>query len=409
MDSDKIAKVLKTVKRTSGVKAKKQILKDFPELKQYIKYAFDTEYRYHITLPKMRAEQWPVPMHTGMRIQAPCFKFLDKLRSGEISGATALHTAHNLRNTLAPESAELFTHILNRTLRIGLNTKSINQVWPNCLFDFTVMLASQYEKAKHKLIYPCYSSMKIDGVRAIYNKGTFYSRTGKVYEGLNHIAEQLQNTCEANIILDGELVVPDTTFQTSCGLIRNMYDTPKAIYQIFDAPCDLILTDRLDIVEQYVLSLHKASNVRFIPHTFIYNESEAIKAFNTSREAGYEGIVLKNTESLYQKKRSTDWVKLKNVSDISLKVIDTFPGKGRLANNMIGGVVAELPNGNTVEVGSGFTDVERTLYHSNPQLIIGAIIDIQYHELTPDGSLREPRFKGVRYDKPMPDSELPLT
>ena len=99
-------------------------------------------------------------------------------------------------------------------------------------------------------------------------------------------------------------------------------------------------------------------------------------------------------------------IKLKNIAPIDLRVIDVFKGKGKYLNEL-GGVICELPNGNTVKIGSGFSDADRLTYWSESFKIIGQIIEIEYHELTPNGSLREPRYKGIRYDKTEPDTDTP--
>jgi len=401
-NSDTAGAALKTVLQASGINAKKKVLKESPELKKYLKYALDAKYRYGITIPK------PISYsHNGTMTQEH-FDFLDKLRLKQIpADANAVMLAKAFQDTLSYESATLFNQIINRTLRLGLNIKSINSVWPDFLFSFEVMLASQYAKAKHKLIYPCYSSPKIDGVRALYADGVFYSRTGHVYRGLDHIKQAL-DTSFGNVEVDGELIVPGLSFQKSCGLLRRAEDTPTAVYNIFDMPSiSDTLSHRLFVLHRAFVTIEQRSCIQLVPHNLVDTYAEVNRLYDAYRQQGYEGSVLKNAKAKYQKKRSMDWIKLKNLQSITLRVVDTLPGKGKYTD-VVGKLVAELPNGDIVKVGSGLTDYDRHFFNSK-ESIIGKLIEVEYHELTPDKSLREPRFKGIRDDKTEPDRTLPLS
>ena len=304
------------------------------------------------------------------------------------------------------QSAELFKMMVNRTMRLGLGAKGINEVFPDTIFDFNVMLAYQYIKAQHRLRYPIYTSPKIDGVRAYYKEGHFYSRTGKIYTGLGHILEPLIKSLpkDLDLELDGELTIPGLSFQESSGRIRRLEITPNVVFWVFDIPSTKgVLMERIEILKPLMVGLLNPF-IQYVEHKTVNTKEEAFRVYQEEhRDKGYEGSVLKNKGSLYQKKRSMDWVKLKNIESIDLCAIDVFKGKGKYLNEL-GGVVCMLPNGNTVKVGSGFSDADRLTYWSEPHKIIGQIIEIEYHELTPDGSLREPRYKGIRYDKSEPDT-----
>jgi hypothetical protein len=45
------------------------------------------------------------------------------------------------------------------------------------------------------------------------------------------------------------------------------------------------------------------------------------------------------------------------------------------------------------------TDKQRTTWWNARSLIIGQVIEVKAMQELPDGSLREPRFKCVRFDK----------
>jgi len=70
---------------------------------------------------------------------------------------------------------------------------------------------------------------------------------------------------------------------------------------------------------------------------------------------------------------------------------------------MLGAAIVTY-KGKRVRVGSGFSDEQRQQFWANPNSIKGKIIEVQFHEETPDGSLRHPRFVRVREDKTQPDN-----
>jgi DNA ligase-1 len=87
---------------------------------------------------------------------------------------------------------------------------------------------------------------------------------------------------------------------------------------------------------------------------------------------------------------------------MDLQIIGFEEGTGRLAGTL-GAILVRYKNGNTVKVGSGFTDWLRTEIWNNRSKYLDVICEIQYFEETTnqDGgeSLRFPIFKDFRYDK----------
>jgi DNA ligase-1 len=65
---------------------------------------------------------------------------------------------------------------------------------------------------------------------------------------------------------------------------------------------------------------------------------------------------------------------------------------------MAGGVIVDF-KGVPVRVGSGLSDSQRAFWYQDPDEIIGRTAEILYQNVTPAGSLRHPRLKGLRGDK----------
>jgi ATP-dependent DNA ligase len=105
-------------------------------------------------------------------------------------------------------------------------------------------------------------------------------------------------------------------------------------------------------------------------------------------------------------------MKMKAEETLDLTVVDAFEGTGKYEGKL--GGLTVLHEGLRVNVGSGFSDQQREefweLYDEDMQrrkecgdrgedavdTLLGAVAEVQYHEVTPDGSLRHPRFVRFR-------------
>lgn len=139
-----------------------------------------------------------------------------------------------------------------------------------------------------------------------------------------------------------------------------------------------------------------------VPTMIVYNKEEAFAIAENYIKNGYEGAVLKNLDAPWKNHTSPYQIKLKNVEECDLKVIDWIEGKGKYVG-MIGALLCESVDGMVrVEVGTGFTDEDRTKEY------VGDIITVFYEKLTTSKgrdsySLSHPRFDCVRSDKKVAD------
>lgn len=348
-----------------------------------LRYAYDPYKRYHVTRGAVRGSGTDI-------LGLDQFILLDKLSMREISGNAAPYAVSQVCQRLTPVSAEMFKRILLKDLRIGLGVTSINKAFPGLIPEHKVMLAKPMEW--HRVKYPCISTVKLDGIRAIYRDGVFYTRNGKVLHGLEALAGRLSGAP----VLDGELVCPGMDFQTSSGSLRSFADTPTAQFNIIDLPehPSRNLLTRLAEARRWVELL-----VDIVPWRHVCRMEEIEQHYQACLDAGYEGVVVKPMEYEYANKRSFDWMKLKAINTVDARIVDIFTGTGKYASSA-GGVIVALPDTEVmVRVGSGFSDQQRDEIYAAPDEYIGRTIEIKYHEITPDGSLRHPRFYRWRNDK----------
>ena len=127
------------------------------------------------------------------------------------------------------------------------------------------------------------------------------------------------------------------------------------------------------------------------------------KQINSDAVAGgYEGIMIKEPAAPYECKRSHAWLKLKPFIEVSLEVINVEEGTGR-NQGRLGALVCsgqDLGCAITVNVGSGFSDNDRTVFWADRDQLVGQIVEVRADAVTQnqDGtySLRFPRFLRFR-------------
>ena len=360
---------LEVVASISSRKAKMARLKVWGAAMQEIaRLAYDPYIRFHTTLRGLT--------HTGQ--EELNLTVLEQLSPKELEAYAA---------QLNPRAQEVLRRIVRKDLRIGLGAKSILQAFPGLFELHSVMLAQDIDWSRLK--YPCWATAKLDGLRAIWHRGKFYTRNGIAIKGLSHLAAVLPREHK----IDGELIVPTESFYTASGLIRNHKEVPEVEFYIIDVPsCSAsFLKDRLKSLAFDSVP----PKVKFTPGVRVGSKAKAQKAYDYYRKLGYEGVVFKPLEYKYVGSRSYSWMKLKPIKTADVKVVDFFEGTGR-NKGRLGGLVVDF-NGAHVKVGSGFSDKLREEFWDNPP--IGKIIEVQYQEVTPAGSLRHPRFIKLREDK----------
>lgn len=348
-----------------------------------LRYAYNPYKRYHVTRGAVRGSGTDI-------LGLDQFILLDKLSTREISGNAAPYAVSRVCQRLTPVSAEMFKRVLNKDLRIGLGVASINKAFPGLIPEHKVMLAKPMEW--HRVKYPCISTVKLDGIRAIYHDGVFYTRNGKVLHGLEALAGRLSGAP----VLDGELVCPGMDFQTSSGQLRSFADTPNAQFHIIDVPehPSKEFLQRLISIRDLL-----GPDIHVTDWDIARNPKEIERHYQNVLALGYEGVVVKPMEYEYVNKRSFDWMKLKAINTVDARIVDIFEGTGKYSSSA-GGVIIQMPDSEVlVRVGSGFSDEQRDHIYADPDNFIGRMIEVKYHEVTPDGSLRHPRFYRWRDDK----------
>ena len=278
-----------------------------------------------------------------------------------------------------------------------------------------VQLCLPFEKLKPKeLKYPLLVSEKMDGVFAFayvtHDECFIFSRTGEEYLSLEHLKAPLIDLyrelgCEIIIFEAYTRGVPQPTISGWCRDTKKQHTEVEAY--IHDAMTfEEFKND--DVIETYYvragfLKLHFGFReyLHLIPQFHVECE-ESLKALAESVWArGGEGVVAR-TEfgGYYPGKRNAYMVKLKKGVSFDLKVIGLEEGTGKYSG-CTGKLVCQDLTGKIIKVGSGLTDEQRKTWWSlyGYDEIVGKIVQVDAMAVSTKGVLREPRFKGIRYDK----------
>lgn len=474
-DMKRIYEIIQDLKAAKGKNAKIEILKaadrKTSKLTEVLKWAYDPFITFGI-------KKWNVP--SPAQISALTWRdiendLLEPLSTRQLSGLAATSSVTAAFSRLDEYGQAVLTCILNKSFDAGIQASSVNKAFKGLIPTFDVMLAQPFKEKK--LVFPCNAEIKFDGARAlcfvkIPGNGladvNFFTRSGKPILTMDHlkldcevlalamcdvIGESLQ---DHGVVFDGEIMSAD--FQKTMQTFRRKdHDALDAFYHVFDWH----FTDSWDARDFYrvqgsrrerLVSAFSTADINtdgefsergllLLAPTFVVNSVAEVRALYTKvHDEGHEGLILKDPDALYERKRSWGWIKVKSdelPETVDLEVVGVQEGTGKYVG-MLGALIVDF-NGVDVRVGSGLLDeqrrefwldsvagpeievtylvpnpvfgeppVEKRALHPSgdvtplargPDNVVGSIIEVEYHEVTPDGSLRHPRFVKIRHDK----------
>jgi bifunctional non-homologous end joining protein LigD len=282
---------------------------------------------------------------------------------------------------------------------------------------------------------------KFDGLRVLARFDgravTLWSRNQK-QQGTRfpEIVEDLQSSLKAPAIVDGEIVCLDEQGRTSFRALQQRFHLddpteirrPMGLHPAFLYLFDILSFDRSDLMRQpLVVCQEMLRNAVAWSDRIRLARSEpgrGIERWRRACSAGEEGIVGKRLDSLYVPGRSDAWVKIKCIGRQEFVIGGwTDPQRSRVG---IGALLVGYYEGSRLhyagKVGTGYThdvllDLRRrleeigqksnpfdegdpprgeTVHWVRPELVA----EIAFAEWTQNGLLRQPRYEGLRPDKP---------
>ena len=420
-------KILEKIKNTSSNNEKQAILeqnKNNELLKEILKFVYNPYFKTGLSSKKIKKKIAPTEYRLLLQPNNSITYIFDYLKDHNTgTDQDIAHVQWYIRN-YSEGCPEIVEEILTQNLKIGMTAKSINKVWNNLIPEFNVMLADKYwekidklEQEKPRILV----TQKLDGMRCttikLGDKINLMSRSGQLMTGFVEIEHELRELPDG--VYDGEILA-DLSIDNSLDLFASTVsaartkDTKKKnmTYNVFDYVKKVeefvtgMFSESCVQRKQNLENILKKAHCNYIKYVEVlydgeYNSDIIDKLLNKALSLQQEGIMLNIADAPYQKKRTTDILKVKKMNTVDLFVTNVFEGKGKYKGTL-GGVVVEY-KGQPVGVGSGFSDIQRKMIWEHPESIVGKLIEVQYFEESKDKngkpSLRFPVFKKIRLDK----------
>lgn len=321
------------------------------------------------------------------------------------------------------EDEEFWLQFFAKKVKLGMDIKTANKVYPGFIKEFNVQLATSYDKCKSKFEnQTIIITEKIDGQKliAIKDNGSveFYSRQGKRVFGLVDIENEFKYMPKG--VYDGELVSLDDSHDSSetyketmkraskkgdkVGLKYQIYDYIENVNDFYKGKDATPTFERKCKINKILNDLN-FTYIEYLKPWYIGEDINKIEHYlNIANNCGKEGICVNVANAPYVTKRTPYLAKCKSFKTADVLVKDIFGGNGKLKGTL-GGLKCEfIYKGNIceVEVGTGFSENERKLIYENPKLVLDKIVTIKFFEVSRSTSsnkhsLRFPSWKGIEY------------
>jgi DNA ligase-1 len=320
-----------------------------------------------------------------------------------------------------------YRRILIKDLRCGISEKTVNKIKKNAIPVFECMLAHDGANHEKKITGKKLLEPKLDGVRVITiinmenRTVSQYSRNGKLLENFGHITAALEaniDDFERSMVLDGEMV--SSSFQALMKQVHRKSDVQSedARLMLFDivplrefqkGKSVMGQKRRSNLLRSMKPFFDKTGVIDIIPQLEVDLDSGVgemqFKQYNKDAiEAGFEGIMIKDLEALYECKRTVSWLKQKPFIEVSLTVTSLEEGTGK-NEGRLGALICEGEDDGKkirVNVGSGLSDELRDEIWASKDAVVGQIVEIRADAATRNQdsedifSLRFPRFLRFR-------------
>ncbi len=331
-----------------------------------------------------------------------------------------------------------YRRILQKDLKCGVSEKTVNKVckrkgvphWGVPVFS--CQLAHDAANHEKKVTGKKQVEIKLDGVRVITMithdaselgwKVEMFSRNGKRFENFGHIEREIEAVIRDYpppypLMLDGEV------------MSANFQDLMKQVHRKENVAADDAVLHLFDTVpynswrnggwnqsqhfrseitrawvedHQDVLKHVKALEWEMVDLDTEAGRSRFVELNRRAIDGGFEGLMIKDADAPYENKRTHSWLKQKPFVEVSLRIDDTEEGTGRNEGRLGAFVCSGSEEGKEirVNVGSGFSDQQRTEFWENRDNLPGSIVEVRADAVSrnQDGtySLRFPRFKTFR-------------
>lgn len=288
------------------------------------------------------------------------------------------------------------------------------------------MLAADISDELASLRFPLYATPKLDGVRALVFPGTgLLSRSMKPIPNL--FTQAMFGTDPDLAGLDGELIVGSPTaadvYRKTNSAVSRKEGAEQVSFHVFDR-YDMPSADYTFRRESVAIAVDNSftPDIVVVPSKYCYEMEDLDNAEAEFLEQGYEGVILRNPESLYKNGRSTckeqGMLKLKRFEDseaVILSMEEEMENRNEAKQNELGQtarsahkenlvgknrmgalVVRDVKSGVEFKCGTGFTAADRTMFWSDRDGSTGKTIKYKFFPIGVKDKPRHPTYVGMR-------------
>lgn len=419
---DNIVRTLNTLKSLTGSNDKKEYLASdcsSEEVKYMLNVLLDSKYSLGIKkLGKIPAASNKT-IHTFNDLKT----LVEKLQNSNINEKLREEVIQFLIGC-TKETQELLILFFQKTLKLGITSKSYSEVFKGEISEHPIALAKSPTEAVPPI--PCIVGTKYDGIRYTQVKVEVTQDSIDIGEALTRDRNRIRFTRIENGIkqllkgqigtwvVDGELETINESFDevqsiVSSNISNGVYEDGNDLkFTVFDLirysdyigetkskPQD----ERLKDLSRLFI-LNKPTALVEAEHITVYSVDKIKEITDEKINAGLEGTIIKDPKASYKKGKTSAWIKQKAINDCTLVCVGVTEGTNKRAGK-VGALMMESSDKLIkVNVGSGLTDEMVELYTKNPP--IGKFFDILYNQVSQaedmQMSLRLPRLKGIRID-----------
>ncbi|MEI9751439.1 DNA ligase [Moellerella wisconsensis] len=403
-----------------GTNKKKEMLAEFSSIEQ--------GYMHYVLSPFMMfgVKKYNKPNYVQEKTvtDADIMSLLDELRNRDVTGSQAIQAVESILAKMTEEEQDMLRRILLKTTKAGVGISMFNSVHgSNKIPKFEVQLATNYrakgdlklEVVNKHAKFPMIAQKKLDGMRIICKVDgddvEFLTRTGNPVTALDHLKEKMISLREAtgypSIYFDGEGVVGSFNGTVSA-LRKKGVEAVGAEFWVFDyflpewkvesehkeyKNTGVKLRDRILCLIQWFKNSSNLGSVKLLPFSIVKSHDEYVALFKQRLDDNEEGEMAKDPDAPYYFKRTRSWWKLKDENEADGEIIGFKPGDPDGAfKDTLGSVTVRLENGVVVDA-LGVKHQYLDEIWNNQDKFMGRIVKVNFHEYTPDGSLRHPRLK----------------
>ena len=421
---EELSQMVSVLESTTSPSEKMFTLQLHGTLQSLLKKVYDPRYLLHVTGDNVAMYLMCTELGDETT-ELSLLELLDNLHTRTLTGGSALHECAKFINTYH-EWEPIIIRVLNKDLSCGIGVKTINEVFPTLIAEFTVPLAKDYKRKSVDFDrYQWFVSRKMNGIRCLCflrsdGSVTCMSRNGLPFNTLGRLEREIKErwSCDSagprDIILDGEVCILRDGVESFTGITsefrRKNHTIENPVFFVFDLygiqafeegdQSFRSFATSYKILQMYFQSMFKGcSYMKLLPHYELRDEDH-LEEFIENRPKNWEGLILRRGDHTVFR-RSRRLQKIKSFQELDAVVLGVDVGHKVMGNEdrLCASAIIINPSGTLVRVGSGLSDEQRLQWLDSSK-IVGKVVTVKYFEESSNKrggrSLQFPTLKEVR-------------